>query len=68
MMLLAVGRDKLPQLDSVFRHSGAAVSLLNARLKVVVVPGDDVVLYIYDKRTGFVELEGEEALEFLRHL
>ncbi len=41
--------------------------LRKAGVKVVLVPGADVVLYTYDERRGgSIEVEGEEVLEYLK--
>lgn len=41
-------------------------ALRRVGLSVALVPGSDVVLYTYDERRGgSIEVEGEEALEYL---
>jgi len=43
-----------------------AEALRRAGLRVVLVPGSDVVLYTYDERRGgSIEVEGEDALAYL---
>ncbi|MGC8583094.1 MAG: hypothetical protein ACP5I3_04665 [Thermoproteus sp.] len=46
-----------------------ADALRKAGVKVVLVPGTDIVLYTYDERRGgSIEVEGEEALKYLYDL
>ncbi len=38
------------------------------RAKVITVPGDDLLVYIIDRRYGFVELSGPDAESYIRSL
>jgi hypothetical protein len=44
------------------------VEKLRHRVKVILVPGDELVVYINSPRSGFKELYGKDAEHYLKSL
>jgi len=58
MEVVVVGRDNATVVEELRRRG----------MKVIVVPGDEVVVYVNFPHTGFQELVGEDAERYIQSI